>query len=438
MDEKRYRMGVFDRPILKDWAFWHAVGWSVVVGISTIFDPPQDSTAPLWVDVSGVSAVTFFIVGWPVAGVRRLVRAVRNRNRRHSATPSGASFPRSNAEPRPATTAQAAPETDHSTARPAYEATQPTTSATSRAAPPISLGIYSGEELRDLSGLTQARLELPYPVARAARAVQMTQDPLEQYQYLLDLGEALTLTLGMLSAGWLRQYQPNDPSLGMLHEHYLLRGVSQGHWHEVTKAAEKAMATSDVALPGFVDGVRSRKGDPGAVDALRRILTERNKAAHGARPHNRPEAAVRNAELVPAVIQAVDRAGFLGRTPWVLVEGVALRRHDKRWSARLRRAMGDHPDFDAVTQVVEHALANDTFYVMAEPVPLDLTPMLVIRYCDQCRQPEVCHADRVDEQHGVSLKSFARGHQVFDRDLVVEVNSLLPRDSTGEALDASP
>ncbi len=70
---------------------------------------------------------------------------------------------------------------------------------------------------------------------------------------------------------------------------------------------------------------------------------------------------------------------------------------------------------------------------MAEPEPLDLTPMLVIRYCDQCRQPEVCHADRVDERAGVSLKSFARGHQVFDPDLVPEVNSLIPSDSAHDA-----
>ena len=55
--------------------------------------------------------------------------------------------------------------------------------------------------------------------------------------------------------------------------------------------------------------------------------------------------------------------------------------------------MGDHPDFDAVNQIIDYPLANDTFYVMAEPEPLDLTPMLVIRYCDQCRQPEVCMSD---------------------------------------------
>lgn len=259
----------------------------------------------------------------------------------------------------------------------------------------------------------------------------MTQDPLEQYQYILDLGEALTLTLGMLSASWLRQHAPENASLQMLHDAYLLRGVSQGHWHEVSKSAEKAMVASDTAFPGFVDGVRNRKGDQGAVEALKVLLTERNKAAHGARPHNRAEAAVRTSELAPTAIHAVGRANFLAETPWVLVESIALRRHDKRWTARFRRAMGDHPDFDAVTNVIDHPLANDTFYVLAEHEPLDLTPMLVIRYCDQCRQPEVCHADRVDDQTGVSLKSFARGHQVFDRSLVGEVRSFVPSGSSG-------
>jgi hypothetical protein len=300
-------------------------------------------------------------------------------------------------------------------------------------APPIPLSSYSGGGMRESEALIRARRDLPYPVARAARAVQTTQDPVELYQYLLDLGEALTFALGMLSASWLRQHAPRNPSLQVLHKSYLLRGVSQGHWHEVTKAAEKEMAVSGTGLPGFVDGVRSRKRDSGAVDALGVILAERNKAAHGARPHSRAEAAVRNAELSSTVIHAVDRSGFLGETSWVLVESVALRRRDKRWNARLRIAMGDHPDFDAVTQVIDHPLANDTFYVMAEPEPLDLTPMLVIRYCDQCHQPEVCHADRVDEQAGVSLKSFARGHQIFDRDLVHEVNSLVPSESTGDA-----
>ena len=426
MTGQRYRMGVFDRPVLRDWAFWHGIGWSVAIGMSTLFNPVEDSTTPVWVDAPGVAVLTFLMVGWPVAAVRRIVRELRRRMQRRGETPPVHSSPPPPSSANRQPPASGAPAPDRPSLPPAYRTT-PATAA------PIPLSSYSAAGMRESEALVRARLQLPYPVARAARAVQTTQDPLEQYQYLLDLGEALTLTLGMLSASWLRQHAPQDSSLQMLHESFFLRGVSQGHWHEVTKAAEKAMAVSGAGLPGFVDGVRSRRGDPGAVDAVKVILAERNMAAHGARPHNRAEAAVRIAELSPTVIHAVDRASFLGETQWVLVEGVALRRHDKRWNARFRKAMSDHPEFDAVTQVIDYPLANDTFYVMTEPPPLDLTPMLVIRYCDQCRQSEVCHADRVDELAGVSLKSFARGHQVFDRDLVHEVNSLVPSDSLGNA-----
>jgi hypothetical protein len=428
--ERQYRLGVFDRPVLKDWAFWHAIAWSVAVAVSTWLEPIKNSTSSLWVDVPGVAATTFFVVGWPVAGVRRIIRMVRARGQIRGKTLEIAPPPMPSSKQSPKD-AIATPATVDAVPTPTPTPTPtPPRGAPPRGAPPapapVPLVSYTGSEMRQSEVLTQARMQLPYPVARAARAVQTTQDPLEQYQYLVDLGEAVTLTLGMLSASWLRQHASHDPALEMLHRNYLLRGVSQGHWHEVTKSAEKAMAGSAFAVKGFVDGVRSRKGDLGALDALKIVLAERNRAAHGARPHNRAEAAVRIAQLAPTVIQAVDRAGFLAETPWALVEGVALRRQDRRWNARIRRAMGDHPDFDAATEVIDHPLANDTFYVMAEPEPLDLTPMLVIRYCEQCRQPEVCHADRVDERAGVSLKSFARGHQVFDRDLVPEVRLLIP------------
>ena len=78
-----------DRPVLKDWAFWHGIGWALVTGISTIIEPIKESTAPLWVDVPGVAVVTFFMIGWPVAGGRRIIRGLRARRarRRESCSP---------------------------------------------------------------------------------------------------------------------------------------------------------------------------------------------------------------------------------------------------------------------------------------------------------------------------------------------------------------
>ena len=50
----------------------------------------------------------------------------------------------------------------------------------------------------------------------------------------------------------------------------------------------------------------------GGIDALKQVVAERNKAAHGARPHNRAEAAVRIADLGPTVMRAVECSEFLG------------------------------------------------------------------------------------------------------------------------------
>lgn len=405
---KRYWLGVFDRKILRDWTFWFGLVWAVGMGVATAIDPLPDSTVPVAVDAIGVAAVAFFVFGWCVAGVRRLIRIYLARRGSATTQPAATTQPLT-VDDNPAT----APSSTTSAPRPV-------------SAPPIPLASYDGGELRNQEILAAARHQLPYPVARACRALQGTQDPLEQYQYILDLGEHLTVTIGMLSASWLRAHAPDAQSLRTLRDAYKLRGVSQGHWHDVMNEAKDSMAHSDQALPGFFENVRPKKGGAGLLGDLRTILQERNLASHGARPHNRAEAAVRIDTLGPVIVRAVEQASFLGHGVWCLVEGVALRRHDQRWNVRIRRAMGDHPEFDASTEVLDRPLINETFYVLTESTPLDLSPMLVMRYCPQCRQPEVCHADRVDEGAGVSLKSFARGHQVFDPDLVPEIDNLVP------------
>lgn len=420
---KRYWLGAFERPIFKDWAWWHGIAWAVGSAISTIAEPIEGSTWPTWLDAIGVAAVAFFFTGWPVAGLRRLYRSWRLRSKTET-RPIDATGSTPSAQTGAARLAPAPPPPPPPPApAPPVRKSKPFPPPT---AAPVPLATFAGSGVQQAPALGEARTRLPYPIARAARAVQMTDDPIEQYQHLLDLGEAMSIAVGILSTSWLRSHDPRNPVLQALHETFLTQGVSQGHWHLVAKAAEKSMAMNGTGIGGFVEGVRSRKGDQGLVESLKTVLEERNRWAHGARPHNRSEAAVRNAELLPVLEHAVERAAFLAESPWVLVEGVSFRRKDQRWNARLRRAMGDHPEFDAVTEIVETPLANDTFYVMSDPVPLDLTPMLVIRYCNQCRQPEVCYADKVDEKAGVSLKSFARGHQVFDQELVHEMATLVP------------
>jgi hypothetical protein len=87
--------------------------------------------------------------------------------------------------------------------------------------------------------------------------------------------------------------------------------------------------------------------------------------------------------------------------------------------------MGDHPDFEAADVVTAEPLADDTFYLAAPDAFIDLTPLVVARDCPRCRQREVYYADRVDERDGVALRSFDRGHLLYDQSIEGEVRSLL-------------
>ncbi|MGZ4531354.1 MAG: hypothetical protein ACXVXP_03270 [Mycobacteriaceae bacterium] len=229
----------------------------------------------------------------------------------------------------------------------------------------------------------------------------------------------------MLSAAWLREHNHSDPALDMLRRAYMQRGVSQGHWLDVIASAKTSMEADPAdAFSGFVASVAKSSKNPSLISDLKAILEERNRSAHGARPHNRAEAAVRVAEYLPLIERVLHRASFLARYSWALVDSVAFSRQQRVFIIRVGMAMNDHPEFELRTLTLGTPLANDTFYVLHEKSPLDLTPFLVIRYCELCRQPEVCYSDRVYEDKGVSLKSLARGHQIFDAELVTEFIAL--------------
>jgi hypothetical protein len=361
-------------------------------------------------------------VGYPAALIRKATRAIR---RRHKADPDFAKLPvpqmeRGSSDPTSSTTI--APKS-----APGYPGN----------GVPVPLSAYTGGRPSQSEALEKARVELPYPIARAARALHVNQDPLEQHRLILDLGEIVSATLGMLAAAWLREYSPKDPSLNMLHKAFHLRGVSQGHWHDVISAAEVAMkGQPQTALTGFVTGVSKSSKNPSVVQMLKDLLEERNRSAHGARPHNRSEAAVRVHDYMPLVEGLLSRLSFMKRDAWVLVEGVAYRRQDRNFVVQCGVAMSDHPEFESRTVELGVPLANETFYVLADRGPLDLTPFLLVRYCDVCHQPEVCFADRVYQDKGVSLKSVGRGHQIFDAEMVHEFDSLLPQDATSSPSEA--
>lgn len=429
-----YALGAYDRPVLRDWAFWWSIAWGLLFLYTTAYSSsPPITTAPRWIDSLFAGLLGFWLLGYPAALIRRGVRGFRHgRQTRHLPPPVSPQVqPNPNPNPNPLYDAPA-PGPIRSDAGWSASASLPHVS------PPVSVSAYSGSASADSRILDQARISLPYPIARAARALHVSQDPIEQHQSILDLAEVITESVGALATVWLREHRAFSPVLEDLHEAYHRTGVSQGHWHKLISAAEKAMRENeDKALPNFVTGVAKSSRHPSLVSDLGALLEERNRTAHGGRPHNRAEAAVRVTEYFPIVERAVGRVFFMSRLPWVLVNGVAYRRKDKMFVVQTGVAMNDHPEFESRIIVLPMPLANDTFYVLRgdEELPLDLTPFFVHRYCDTCHQPEVFFADRVSESKGVSLKSVGRGHQIFDQGLASEFDSLLGPQAQASAAD---
>jgi hypothetical protein len=86
--------------------------------------------------------------------------------------------------------------------------------------------------------------------------------------------------------------------------------------------------------------------------------------------------------------------------------------------------MGDHPEFERIDLDSKLPLADNNFYALAPRGPVDMSPFVVMRYCETCRQPEAFYADRIDPKQGVCLKSFGRGHVIFDPSLNEELGTI--------------
>ncbi len=417
---------LFDAPVHRDWTFWATVGWGVFA-VGAIASSPSTSSSPLWFDAvfGGILCATLF--GVLPAIVRLKIR--RWRWRRVSSQQflrqevQGASqFP-------PDTGRSGSGIDDAPTSRSHNQAPVYPTGASRKAEAsitPISSGTLSSSAV-----LTACRASLQYPVARSVRTLQMATDPKDQYEAILHTSEAISVTLGVTAAAWLRSESIGSDALSELQQSYR-RGVSQGTWHSVIRAMGQYGVHHKTALHGSVEALRLGRGGTGLLADLRLLLEERNRWAHGARPRDKAEAATRVAQLLPPLEQALDKAQFLCNVAWVLAQGSSYRRRHGDFVVTVQRAMGDHPEFEASRMSSALPLADDTFYALGPGGPIDLTPFVVIRYCGTCMQREVCYADRLDQRHGVALKSFTSGHVIYDETLIEEMQFVLP-PSGGDA-----
>ncbi|MGV9478075.1 hypothetical protein [Gordonia aichiensis] len=250
----------------------------------------------------------------------------------------------------------------------------------------------------------------------------MSSEPLQQYGYLLDIGESVTICVGAVAAAWMRDHCSDHPEFKRFLQG-MDRGLSHGSWHPLITAAASAMAEHSSALDNYVPGVTSSKKMPALVDILREVVEERNRWAHGSRPTTKGEAMARTDTLKPVLDRALKKASFLGVHRWILVRHIEFDRRYRKFEASVGVAMGDHPDFEISSISTNTPLALDNIYSQSQVGFIDLAPFIVYRYCSHCHSPEMFFTDRLKD-NGAVLKSFARGHEEFDEAIFAEFAAL--------------
>jgi hypothetical protein len=419
-----------------------------IAALST--SPPAPSTWPLWLDVSFGTVVMTLIFGVLPAFLRLQVRRIiwhsRNKSLAREGEQSTGSGPIGSEAPIP-------PEQDPETVGPITPTEREALISTKRNINPQQATnsglrhprqgepdkVIGERRQRNVSALRKLPTEAlansetlgeartyQYPIARSVRALQLAADPKEQYQALIDVSEALSITAGVTVAAWLRIRAPDHLALVSLRDLYVSRGVSQGSWHEVLAQASR-VAVDDESAPRGLRALRAGRKRNSIMLHLNALVQERNRWAHGARPRDAAEAAMRVNELQPTLESALDAARFLLEMPWILTQSSSYQPRTQEFRVLGFRAMGDHPEFERQRLTSPIPLADDTFYILGQDQPIELTPFVVIRYCEECRQREVWHADKLDAKSGTVLKSFDRGHGIFDNTLDDEILRLTER-----------
>ncbi|WP_143052501.1 hypothetical protein [Streptomyces sp. cf386] len=440
-------LALYDSPVHRDWAFWMTVGWGLLTAVS-IPSGDQPTELPVWLDT--LLAVLTFVILFGVfpTWLRLLVRRWLARRRDRS--------PHSFAGAPPgAADRAAAPSARRPTAPPVTTPPQPRTEpARRRPPPPRTQSPHQQREASEPQRVQQsvplakddtkppstsavwvdARNKMPHPVARALRTLQQANTSKEQYEALLDAAEILAISVSVTAAALLRgksggsegSEESGRRNLSTLRSALLAGGgATFGTWTNWLEALRPFAASHPDVVPGLPNALRGDLHTTGLVDHLNALRTERNRAAHGDRPQSAGESTVRVAEIRPHLEQALIKAEFLTRLPWLLTVSCSYRPRSDTFDVVAHHVMGDHPDFERREFTWPDPVANDVFYVLSAEGPVTLSPFVASLFCPQCRQMEVCYSARAAKNTGpATLKSFARGHTVHSPDLGDEIRSL--------------
>ncbi|MGP4000721.1 hypothetical protein [Streptomyces sp. 8N706] len=423
---------LYDGPLYRDWAFWMTAGWGLLAAVS-IPTEGQPTSLPVWLDT--LLAVIFFVTAFGMlpTWIRLLIRRWQWRRRHqpshaHAAPPASASPP---SRPVP----RAAPPADTTTRA------APKAGPATRAAPPGGDGRLEGD--RPLSGsqvLESARSTLPHPAARAVRALQRAGTPKEQYEALLDAAEILTITIAVTAAALIQGWSGNRAdsrghrmgvgrrNVSALRSAYLGSGAMFGTWTAFLDNLRPLAADHPQLVPGLLAALGDTPEDPGMAAHLTALRQERNRAAHGNKPRNQHESALRVTERAHHLEKALAKAQFLKDVPWLQTVSCSYQPKSHTFAVVADHAMGDHPDFERRTFTWAAPVADDMFYVLGPEGPVPLSPFVAGGFCPQCRQVEVCYTYRAGKEQGpATLKSFAQGHDISAPGLGDDIRALPDR-----------
>ncbi|MBU6531689.1 hypothetical protein ACFUIW_02135 [Streptomyces sp. NPDC057245] len=421
-------LGLYDSPLHRDWAFWMTSGWGVLTGLA-IGTSDEPRTMPAWLDTS-LAALTFAgLFGVLPSWIRLLFRRWRARRRRRARQASvGTHAGAASSAPRPPEQPFLPPPRS-----PGPGQAPPADGSGGTRARGATAGGAEDTTLSVSTVLARARSTMPHPVARAVRTLQQAHSSKGQYEAVLDAAETLAICVSVTSAALLRKYgESSAPGAGAaLHHVSLLRGALLGRdatfgtWTNWLQEVSHLANSHPTTLPTELGPLSGDSHGPLLVEHLNALRAERNRAAHGDRPQSTGESALRVREMRPHLEQALVKAGFLTRTPWLLTVTSSYRPATRTFDVEARDATGDHPDFERRKFNWAEPVATNVFHVLDAGVPVMLTPFVASRFCPQCGQDEVCYAVWADKADGpAKLKSFARGHTLHAADLGDEIRSL--------------
>ena len=415
---------LYDGPVYRDWAFWLTVA-NIALGAASLAASTTPSTNPVWLDMI-LGAVTMGVLfGVVPAWLRLWIRRWRWRRQQRSPQtvvripavpaqpPQPSQFPMQWAGPANWQQRTAMPEPP------------PRPSPRPQDYPPPAI-----------DDLAVARGTLPYPVARAVRVLQQAHGPRDRYDAILDTAEALAIAISVTAAAILRDQVDEMPSddpavraLATLRSAYTGSGAMFGTWTSWLANLRPLVSLRPGLIPGLSEALEVRAGNPSVVDELNALRLERNRAAHGGRPHAAHEYAVRVEELLPRLRGALRRSEFLRQSPWLLTKSCSFQPRAQVFEVVTRRVMGDHPEFERQNFTWRQPVADDMFYVLGPNGPVLMAPFVASRFCNHCKQDEVCYAYRTGKREGpATFKSFDSGHDIGDDELGDDLRSLPERN----------